>query len=156
VTVTSTVPAACPGLVAVIFELETTVKLVALTVPNLTFVTVSSVVPVIVTAVPPPVEPEAGETLVMVGVTAKVYWSAEEVALVPPDPVTVTSTVFAPVAGVTAVICVEETRVKLVAAPFPNITEVTPVKLVPVIVTAVPPAVVPERGLIPVTAGVTA
>ena len=36
----------------------------------------------------------------------------------------------------------------------PNLTPVAPVKLVPVMVTVVPPAVVPEVGLIPVTVGV--
>ena len=35
-----------------------------------------------------------------------------------------------------------------VAAVVPNLTPVAPVKLVPVMVTVVPPAVVPEVGLI--------
>ena len=36
----------------------------------------------------------------------------------------------------------------------PNLTPVAPVKPVPVMVTVVPPAVVPEVGLMPVTVGV--
>ena len=78
--------------------------------------------------------------------------SAEEVADVPPVVVTVTSTVPLP-AGSTAVICVPETTAKLLAAVEPNFTPLAAVKLVPVIVTVVPPAVGPEVGLIDVTVG---
>ena len=56
-------------------------------------------------------------------------------------------------AGETAVISVAETTVKLVAATVPKSTLVAPVKPVPVMVTVVPPAVVPEVGEIEVTAG---
>jgi hypothetical protein len=48
---------------------------------------------------------------------------------------------------------VSDTTLKLVAATEPNTTLVAPVKLVPVIVTVVPPAAVPEVGEMPVTAG---
>ena len=65
---------------------------------------------------------------------------------------TVTSTVPDP-AGAMAVICVELTTVTLVALAVPNLTLVAPARLVPVIVTLVPPPVGPEAGLIPVTAG---
>ena len=41
----------------------------------------------------------------------------------------------------------------VVAAVAPNVTAVAPVKLVPVIVTVVPPAVGPAVGLTPVTVG---
>ena len=41
----------------------------------------------------------------------------------------------------------------MVAAVVPNFTAVAPVKLVPVIVTLVPPAKGPELGEIPVTVG---
>jgi hypothetical protein len=78
--------------------------------------------------------------------------SAAAVADVPPTVVTVTSTVPVP-AGDVAVIWVAELTVKLVAAVPPMVTPVAPVKLVPVTVTEVPPAVVPELGLIPVTVG---
>jgi len=43
--------------------------------------------------------------------------------------------------------------VKLVATVVPNVTPVAPVKLLPVIVTTVPPPVGPEPGLTPVTLG---
>ena len=48
------------------------------------------------------------------------------------------------------------TTVKLVAETPPNLTSVAPVKLVPVMVTLVPPAVGPEFGLTLVTVGAAA
>ena len=65
----------------------------------------------------------------------------------PPGVVTRTSTAPAACAGVVAVIWVAEFTVYDVAAVPPNVTEVAPVRSVPVIVTIVPPAVVPEEGL---------
>ncbi|MHC2619284.1 hypothetical protein ACVIW2_001316 [Bradyrhizobium huanghuaihaiense] len=65
---------------------------------------------------------------------------------------TLTSTVPAAPAGEVAVIDVAELNVKL-ADVAPNVTAVTPVKLVPVIVTEVPPAVGPAVGEIEVTVG---
>ena len=58
-------------------------------------------------------------------------------------------TVFAPAlpAGVTAVTVVELTTLTEVAATPPIVTELAPVKFVPVIVIAVPPAVGPVFGL---------
>ena len=56
-------------------------------------------------------------------------------------------------AGATAVICMAELTVKLVAATAPNWTAVAPVRLTPVIVTVVPPVVGPELGLTPETVG---
>ena len=79
------------------------------------------------------------------------YWSAAEVALVPAGVVTVTSTLPAAPAGATAVIEVAELTVNNVAAVAPNLTAVAPLKLVPVMVTRVPPAVEPLAGLRPVT-----
>jgi hypothetical protein len=66
--------------------------------------------------------------------------------------VTLTSTVPVP-AGDVAVIEVAEFTVKPAAAVAPNVTAVAPVKLVPVIVTTVPPATGPAVGEIDVTAG---
>ncbi len=81
------------------------------------------------------------------------YWSAGAFsAEVPAGVVTVTSTVPVP-AGAVAVIGVALLTVKVVAATVPNLTPVAPVKLVPVMVTEVPPAVDPEVGLMPVTVG---
>jgi hypothetical protein len=56
-------------------------------------------------------------------------------------------------AGVVAVICVELSTVKLAAAVPPKVTEVAPVRLVPVMVTLVPPAVGPLLGDTLVTVG---
>ena len=66
--------------------------------------------------------------------------------------VTLTSTVPVP-AGEVAVIEVAELTVKPVAAVAPKVTAVAPVKLVPVIVTVVPPAAGPDVGEIEVTVG---
>ena len=79
-------------------------------------------------------------------------WSAAEAAEVPPTVVTLTSTVPVP-AGAVAVIEVAELTVKPVAAVAPKVTAVAPEKLVPVIVTDVPPGVGPSVGEIDVTAG---
>ena len=61
----------------------------------------------------------------------------------------VTDTVFAPAvpAGVTAVTVVAFTTLTEVAATPPIVTELAPVKFVPVIVIAVPPVVDPVFGL---------
>ena len=79
-------------------------------------------------------------------------WSAADVAEVPPAVVTLISTVPVP-AGDVAVIEVAETNVKLAAGVAPKVTAVTPVKLVPVTVTVVPPATGPAVGEIEVTVG---
>jgi hypothetical protein len=73
------------------------------------------------------------------------------------DPTLVTVTVTAPAlpAGVVAVIDVPLTTTMLVAAVLPNVTVAPEAKLVPVIVTAVPPAVEPLLGLTLVTVGAT-
>ena len=79
-------------------------------------------------------------------------WSADEVAEVPPPPVTVRSAVPVP-AGATAVSVVAEVTVKEVAGVVPNDTPVAPVRLVPVTVTEVPPACGPVAGETPDTTG---
>jgi hypothetical protein len=73
-------------------------------------------------------------------------------ALVPPAVVTATSTVPTPV-GEVAVIWVALSTVKEPAALLPNLTAVAPEKLVPVMVTLVPPDVGPVFGLTLVTVG---
>jgi hypothetical protein len=78
--------------------------------------------------------------------------SPELVALVPPAVVTVTSTVPTP-AGEVAVIWVALLTVKEAAALLPKLTAVAPEKLVPVMVTLVPPDVGPVFGLTLVTVG---
>src|SRR5258707_15357506 len=80
--------------------------------------------------------------------TVKVYWSADDVALVPAGLVTVTSTVPAACAGLTTWNRVSANRLALVAAVVPNLIEVTPAQNpVPVMNTLVPPAVVPLLGV---------
>jgi hypothetical protein len=69
--------------------------------------------------------------------------------------VTTTSTVPAARAGVVAVIDVALATVTPLAAVPPNDTVAPAANPVPLIVTAVPPAVVPEDGETPLTAGAT-
>jgi hypothetical protein len=75
-------------------------------------------------------------------------------ALEPLEVTTRMSTAPALPAGETAVMLVAEFTMKLVAGALPKLTAVAPVKLVPVIVTEVPPAAGPLAGLMPVTVGV--
>ena len=146
VAVISTVPAASAGEVAVIWVSELMVKLVAAVLPKLTAVTLIKPEPVIVTDVPPAVVPAAGLTDVMTG-APKVYLEPADVVEVPAALVAVMLTVPAASAGEVAVIWVSELIVKLVAAVPPKFTAVTVVKLEPVMVTDVPPEVVPAVGL---------
>jgi hypothetical protein len=67
VTVTVTAPALPAGVVAVMVVLFTTTTLVAAAAPNVTVAPVAKFVPVIVTAVPPAVDPLFGLTLLTVG-----------------------------------------------------------------------------------------
>lgn len=154
VTLTSTVPDDCEGLVAEIWVSLSTVK-VAPTVPNLTVVAPVKLAPVIVTDVPPLVGPLPGETELTAGAdgggAVYVNWSAGLVALVPPGVVTVTSTVPDP-AGLVAEIWMALSTEKL-ALTVPNLTAVAPLKFAPVIVTGVPPVVTPLFGDTDATVG---
>jgi len=67
VTTMFTAPAAWAGVVAVMLVALTTVTPVAAEPPIVTVAPPTNPVPVMVTAVPPAVEPDAGETAVMVG-----------------------------------------------------------------------------------------
>src|SRR5450756_1853236 len=93
VAITSTVPAACFGAIAVQVVLEEQLTPVAFVAPNLNTVAEPSAkpLPVIVTVVPPLVGPDEGLTPVTAGVYLK--WSASTLALVPAGVVTVTSAV---------------------------------------------------------------
>jgi hypothetical protein len=71
----------------------------------------------------------------------------------PPVPVTAISTAPGVPAGVSQVSVVEFVTETFVAETPPNLTEVTPVKFVPVTVTESPPAVLPVFGEQPVTVG---
>ena len=70
VTVTVTAPALPAGVVAVMVVPFTTTTLLAAVGPNVTVAPAAKFVPVIVTAVPPAVDPLLGETLLTVGMTA--------------------------------------------------------------------------------------
>ena len=153
VTVTVTGPAVPAGVVAVMLVLLTTVTFVAAVLPKVTVAPEAKLVPVMVTEVPPAVEPLLGLTLVTVGVTT--YVNPPVRLPLCPDCVTVTLTAPALLAGVVAVMVVLLTTVTLVAGAVPNVTVAPEAKLVPVMVTAVPPAVEPLLGLTPVTVGVT-
>jgi len=151
------VPRVPGGLTATIWASLLTVKLAAGTRPNMTDVAKLRPLPVIVTDVPPAGAPLVGLMEVTAGRGAtKVYTSADDVALVPPADVTVTSTDEAASAGLTATICVSVFDVTLAAGTEPNLTEVAKSSPVPVIVTEVPPLVGPLVGLMPLTTGVGA
>jgi hypothetical protein len=124
--------------------LFTKLTLVAAVPPNVTVAPAAKFVPVIVTAVPPATGPLFGDTLLTVGTTTYV----NPFVRLPLCPLTVTVTVTAPAlpADVVAVIVVLFTTFTLVAAVPPNVTVAPTTKFVPVIVTAVPPVVVPPLG----------
>ena len=71
----------------------------------------------------------------------------------PPGVVTAISTAPAVSEGEVAVMVVELTTVKPLAATVPKVTAVAPVKFVPVMVIPVPPAVLPVFGVTAVTVG---
>ena len=146
-------PRLCFGVVAVIVLALATKKLVAAVPPNATAVAPVKLVPEIVTLVPPVDGPRFGLMLVIVGCDAAKNVKALLMLLVPPAVVTATSAAPAACAGVVAVIVEALTTITLVAALPPMVTAVAPVKLVPVIVTLVPPAVVPLFGATAVTVG---
>ena len=78
----------------------------------------------------------------------------ENAPLGPPPVVTIMPTAPAVVrAGVIQVIVVLFTMLREVAANPPNVTKVAPVKFVPVIVTLVPPSVLPDDGEMSVMLG---
>jgi hypothetical protein len=68
VTVTVATPALPAGVVAVIVVLFATTTLVAAVPPKVTVAPAAKFVPVIVTAVPPAVDPLFGDTLLTVGI----------------------------------------------------------------------------------------
>jgi hypothetical protein len=140
VTVTSTVPLPA-GEVAVIDVALLTVNELAPVPLNFTAVVLENEVPVMVTGVPPAAGPLVGAMEINVGAETYANWSAELVALVPPEFVTVMSTVPLPL-GELAVIDVALLIVNEVATVPPNRTAVASVNEVPVMVTGVPPAAV--------------
>src|SRR5712692_359867 len=116
------------------------------TLPKETPVALLKPVPVSVTVVPPPLVPDDGLTAVTVGPATALYakWSADPVVDVPVGVVTVISTVPAVPAGARAVSALSERTVKSRAAVEPKVTALAPVKPLPVTVTSVPPAALPD------------
>jgi hypothetical protein len=153
VTVMSTIPADSPGDVAEHEVVDAQLTLVPAVVPNLTVVEpTTKPAPVMATAVPPANRPAPGEIPVMTG-APNVNLSAAEVADVPPEVVTVMSTVPAVSAGEVALHEVVVHEIAVPAVPL-KLTVVEPTtKLVPVIVTIVPPPTAPAPGVIPVMTG---
>jgi hypothetical protein len=148
VAVTSTLPTFDPAGATAVHEVrEPQWTESAAACPNLKVVPDprSNPVPVIVTFVPPARGPWLGLTPVTVGAPYW-NWSCLEGALVPFAVVTVTITIPVVPAGDVATIEFTEFTVKPVASFDPNLTAMAPVKLVPVIVTAVPPAAGPFLG----------
>jgi hypothetical protein len=152
VTVTVTPPTLPAGVLAVMVVLFTIATLVAIALPNVTVAPGAKFVPVMVTAVPPDVDPLSGLTSVTVGGTTYV----NALARLPLSPlllVTVTVTAPALPAGVVAVISFPLTTTTLDAAVPPNVTVAPATKLAPVMVTAVPPVAGPLFGLTLLTVG---
>ncbi len=77
----------------------------------------------------------------------------ENSPLGPPSAVTIMPIAPALLAGVIQVIVVLFTTSIFVAAKPSNVTDVAPVKFMPVIVTFVPPAMLPDDGEMPVIFG---
>jgi len=127
--------------------------------PNDTVAPDAKPVPVIVTVDPPAVDPDAGVMAEIAGGaltgTSNVNPAARRL-LWPSGFVTTMSAVPAACAGVVAVIEVAVATATPVAGAPPIETVAPAVKPVPVIVTLSPPAVGPEPGAIPVTAGAAA
>jgi hypothetical protein len=133
--VTEIVPVVAPeGTVAVICVAELTVNVVALAPLNLTAVAPVRFVPVIVTDAP--TAPLAGEKVVIVGADALTV-KLDALIAAPIGVVTAIVPVVAP-EGTTAVICVAELTVKVVALTPLNRTDVAPVRFVPPMTTLAP------------------
>ncbi len=137
VTVTSTMPVPA-GEVTVMEPAVSAVIVPGLALPKSTTVAFAKLVPVTVTMVPPATGPALGLTAATVGTAVYVKWSALDVFEVPPAVVTVMSCVPVPLGEVT----VMEPAVSAVMVPglaVPKSTAVALVRLLPVIVTLVPP-----------------
>ncbi len=126
----------------------------AATPPKETPVAPERLLPKIVTEVPPSVEPVLALRLLTTGAGDwNVNWSDCDTADVPPEVVTCTSTTPAACAGATAKIMPEPLTVNDVAATPPNETAVAPDRLLPEMVTDVPPAAGPVLTLRLLTTG---
>jgi hypothetical protein len=138
-------PAVPAEVTAVTVVALTTLTLVAAAPPIITKLVPVRFEPVIVIAVPPEIGPAFGLTDEIVGCAKYV----NPFARLATPPGVDSDTAFAPTvdAGVTAVTVVALTTVTVEAAVPPMVKLVRPVRLVPVIVIAVPPAIGPAFGL---------
>jgi hypothetical protein len=157
VTTTSTLPAACGGVVAVIDVALATETLVAAVPSKETLAPAANPDPVTVTAVPPAVVADVGAMAVIVGATAAgggggggadpLYVKTPVILAVCPSGLATTrSTLPALRAGAVAVIDVALETATAVAAVVPNDTVAPATKPAPVIVTTVPPVSGPDVG----------
>src|SRR5436190_10532671 len=149
-------PADSAGVTAVMEVDEFTVNDAAATLPNITPLTFVKFVPMMTTCGPPAVVPFVIPRPVTAGgLTGVVYtnWSPEPVLEFPPLVATTMSTVPGVWAGATAVMEDCELTVNDVAFVPPNVTCVTLLNPVPVIVTLVPPEPVPVPGETLLTVG---
>src|SRR5215831_4173889 len=121
--------------------------------PKLTVAPARKPVPLIVTPVPPIVEPEPGDTPVTVGGGATNVNAPASVPLCASGFVTLTSATPAACADVVAVIVPAPTTITFAAGLPPTLTAAPVTNPVPVIVSPVPPFVDPEFGVTPVTVG---
>jgi hypothetical protein len=128
--VTVILPVVAPLGTVVVIEVEETTVYAALTPLNFTEDAPVNAVPVIVTAVP--TGPGEALKLVMFGNTVKL----EELFTVPPEVVTEIKPVVA-FAGTVTSICVAVFRVIVALTPF-IVTDVAPVRVVPLMVTVEP------------------
>jgi hypothetical protein len=151
-TETATMPGAWAGVVAVTLVGDVTWTAVAVVEPNMTVVVPVRWVPVMVTLVPPVVDPVVGVTDVTAGPGVT---KVKAVGLEPVPCVVLTETVTLPGAwaGVVAVTFVGDVTCTDVAVVKPNVTVVVPVRCTPVMITLVPPVVDPEVGVTVVTVG---
>ena len=149
VTVTLTVPSASAGLTAVIFLSLLTANEGAGTVPNSTTDAPVNPEPLIVTEVPPAVDPEVGLMQVTTGPGSYVKRSAVPTAEAPPGVETETSTAPEGPAGQVAVNSLSLMTVNEEAGTDPKLTAEAVVNPLPSTVTVVPPPAGPEPGLRP-------
>src|SRR5580704_2545194 len=146
VTATLTAPAAPAGVVAVIVVLLIPVTPRAALPPRLAVAPAAKLAPLMVITVPPVVRPVFGDTLLTVGAGNTYVKPAVSVPFWPSVFVTVMFAAPAPCPDVVAVIVVLLITVTPRAALPPRLTVAPAAKFVPVIVTAVPPAVEPVFG----------
>ena len=144
VTIMPTAPALCAGVLQVIVVLFTMLIDVAAIPPNVTKVAPVKFLPVILTLVPPAMPPDDGEILLIIG--GVIYVKDENAPLFPYNDVTIMPTAPVLRTGVIQVIVVLFTTLIFVAAKPSNVTDVAPVKFMPVIVAFVPPAMLPDDG----------